>query len=179
MATRSIRMIPRDGESWRTIATAPNYMVSDRGRVARRGGTFAAPFDRILEGGIKDTGYRVVMLSVDGKVYSRPVHQLVAETFIRLRVPGDVVNHLDGNKMHNRIENLEITDHAGNVAHAVAHGLIRSGIRHGMAKLTDADVREIRRRFTAGESGQSIADAFGITRSYAYNVNAMRERASA
>lgn len=178
MATRWIQMQPLPNESWRDVVGAADYIVSDHGRVARKAGTFKTPFDRIVEGGVKDTGYRQVMLTINGKVFGRTVHRLVAAAFIRPMAQGDVVNHLDGVKTNNHISNLEITDRAGNTEHAVTHGLIRSGIRHGMAKLTDTDVEEIRRRFASGDSGQSIADDFGINRNYAYQIKRNEERAA-
>lgn len=179
MASRWIRMIPENGEQWGDVAGFPDYMVSDHGRVARRAGAWHTPFTRMVEGGVKDTGYHQVMLSKGGRQHPRTVHQLVADAFIRPRLPGEVVNHLDGNKLNNHRSNLEITTRAGNVAHAVAHGLIRRGIRHGMAKLTDAQVREIRARFAAGEQGREIAEAYGITRNYAYHIKRGLERSNA
>ena len=179
MASRWIRMVPLPGETWRDVVGAEDYIVSDHGRVARKAGAFRTPFDRVVEGGIKDTGYAQVMLTINGKVHGRTVHRLVAEAFIRPMVAGDVVNHLDGVKTNNHVSNLEITDRAGNAKHAAENGLIRSGIRHGMAKLTDSDVRSIRALFADGVQGQAIADKFGITRSYAYHIKNGLERAAA
>lgn len=178
MGSKYIPVEPLEGEEWRDTVGLPNYRVSSFGRVSRKAGTFRAPFERILEGGTKTTGYRQVVVRTPNGYKSFPVHQLVADAFLRVRVPGDVVNHLDGNKTNNHVTNLEITDRAGNIAHAMKHGLLRSGIRHGMAKLTDANVREIRARFAAGEQGQAIAQAFNINRNYAYQIKRGEERAA-
>ena len=50
-------------------------------------------------------GYKVVFLSVNGKTIPRLVHRLVALTFIPKT--NDYVNHINGNKLDNRVENLE------------------------------------------------------------------------
>lgn len=39
------------------------------------------------------------------------------------------------------------------------------GERHGSAKLTEADVREIRHRFEAGETFRELAEAFSVSES--------------
>lgn len=165
-------------EQWRVVPGAPDYEVSDQGRVARRAGTFRCKDRRPLRPQRNDHGYLQVGLSIDGRMRMRKVHQLVVDAFIRPRRPGEVPNHLNGDKADNRLSNLEITDRAGNTAHAAKSGLIRSGSRHWRTKLTDAQVQEIRERFALGEPGQSIADAFGITRSYAYHIKQGLERAA-
>ena len=83
-----------------------------------------------LKGGIDRYGYRHVNLgSVNGGV---KVHRLVAYHFVR--VPKDlvdrtlVVNHLDGNKLNNRWDNLEWTTIKGNLTHASINGLLHTTI---------------------------------------------------
>ena len=50
-------------------------------------------------------GYKVVFLCVNGKTVPRLVHRLVALTFIPKT--NDYVNHINGDKLDNRVENLE------------------------------------------------------------------------
>lgn len=56
-----------------------------------------------------------------------PVHRIIAKLFLGEPEPGLVVNHKDGNKLNNRIENLEYVTIAENIKHAVASGLHVSG----------------------------------------------------
>ena len=112
----------------------------------------------------KSTGY--YRLYYKGK--SLYVHRLVA-----LRYLGDPkglhVNHKDGNKLNNKISNLEYVTRAGNAKHAHATGLIQAGGEsNGRAKVTEDLVREIRSR--EGECTKQLAKEFGISRSNVYAI---------
>lgn len=168
-----------EAAEWRPVIDCPNYEVSDDGRVRRATPGKGTYIGRELQQRLTTTGYPTVMFGTTGNARPRKVHQLVADAFIHVRVKGDVVNHLDGDKTNNRVGNLEITTREGNLRHAMENGLIRTGIRHGMAKLTDEQVREIRSAFQSGEQGASIALRYGITRNYAYQIKYGVERASA
>jgi hypothetical protein len=52
-------------------------------------------------------GYLQVNLSKNGILTTKKVHRLVAEAFIPNAKKRDTVNHIDGNKKNNRVENLE------------------------------------------------------------------------
>ncbi len=64
-------------------------------------------------------GYRMIRLIHR----TRKVHRLVAEAFIGPIASGLTVNHLDGNKANNDVENLEIVTRAENSQHAMRTGL--------------------------------------------------------
>lgn len=161
---------------WRRVPWNIDYEVSDSGAVRRATAAKSTFVGRVLTQRLSTTGYPTVIISKDGKAKPVKVHQIVADAFIRIRVPGDVVNHLDGSKQNNSLSNLEITTRAENTAHAVAHGLIRRGVRHGMAKLTDKQVLEIRNDFISGLSGAEVAIKYGINRNYAYQIKRGEER---
>lgn len=179
MTLRYTPMVPRPGEIWKPVVGAPDYIVSNLARVARVAGSRKTAYTRLIFGGLKDTGYWQVMLTIDGKLCSRKPHIMVAEAFIRPRVAGDVVNHLDGNKLNNVLSNLEITTKSGNNRHAVSMGLIRSGSSAPAARLTDEEIRDIRRRFAAGEKARTIAPSFGISASYANQIKRHEYRSAA
>ena len=82
-----------------------------------------------IKGSIDRDGYKRVNL---GSVHRVAIHRLVAHHFVPkpkylvdqgLNEKTLVVNHLDGNKLNNRWDNLEWTTHTGNLAHAYATGL--------------------------------------------------------
>lgn len=164
---------------WRSIPWNLEYEVSSEGFVRRQVPGRGTHVGRELTQRLSTNGYLTVMIKKDGRAKPVKVHQIVADAFIRVRVTGDVVNHLDGCKTNNSLSNLEITTREGNAAHAVANGLIRSGINHGMAKLSDAQVVSIRQDFNSGLSGSEVAFKYGINRNYAYQIKRGEERKSA
>jgi hypothetical protein len=108
-------------EHWKPVRGFEGlYMVS------QLGGVYSTRNRRHLNP--TKTGYATVTLCKNGKSTSRTVHRLVAEAF--LPNPGNlpIVNHKDGNKQNNRLENLEWCTQKANVAHAIkmgVHGKIR------------------------------------------------------
>lgn len=79
----------------------PGYFIEDNGRVwSEHSNKFLKP--------LHDTnGYLMVNLHKDGKQYSKRIHRLVAEAFIKNPNNYDQVNHIDENKENNNINNLE------------------------------------------------------------------------
>jgi hypothetical protein len=77
------------------------------------------------------------------------VHVLVWTAFCGPLLKGEEVNHVDGLKSNCCLTNLEKTTRKGNMEHAARTGLLRPvrGIRHHSAKLSEAQVREIRARY--------------------------------
>lgn len=100
-------------------------------------------------------GYSQTMLQDDkGEYHSSKIHSIVCLTFFGPRERGQEVNHKDGNKANNSIDNLEYCTRKENVQHAFDMGLIKPkvGSLNGMAKLTENQVREIRE--TAKRNGR-------------------------
>jgi hypothetical protein len=71
----------------------------------------------------KRCNYFRVSLSKNNQVKRFDVHRLVAEHFLTREKWETVVNHIDGNKQNNRVDNLEWTTPSGNKRHAVYTGL--------------------------------------------------------
>lgn len=105
-------------------------------------------------------GYLQIALSKNGNNIWRPVHRLVAEAFIPNPRICNQVNHINGNKTDNRVENLEWCTQSENQTHAVRTGL-RKSERTNTAKLTADQVREIRSLYPTLNS-RELADKFGI-----------------
>jgi hypothetical protein len=101
------------------------YKISDQGDIIRKEriierkshGTFVVPEKKISPVYDKD-GYLKTAFRVDGKRYYRRVHRLVAETFLNNPNNYPVVNHKNGIKDDNRVENLEWCTVAENTQHA-------------------------------------------------------------
>lgn len=78
---------------------------------------------KILKQGKSKKGYPIVYLSKDGKQSTRVVHRLVAKAFIPNPNNLPQVNHKDGCKINNHVDNLEWCDNSYNQKHAHDTGL--------------------------------------------------------
>lgn len=109
---------------WKQIKDFDNYMVSTNGEImsksrnGTKGGIIKPFFDR------KENGYLKVHLYKNGKQYQPFVHRIVAETFIPKIDGKNEVNHINGNKKDNRVENLQWCSRSENMLHANEKGLI-------------------------------------------------------
>lgn len=98
------------------------YEVSSDGEV--RSNKRATTSGKILKQYVsKRNGYCYVCLSKDNKATTKRVHGLVASAFFGERVEGSQINHKDGNKRNNRVENLEYCTQSENMRHAYKMGL--------------------------------------------------------
>ena len=91
-------------------------------------------------------GYMKVHTMIDKKMVNVLVHRLVAIKYIPKPDGKDFVNHKDGDKTNNHVENLEWVTELENMHHAKVHGLLNpvTNENHPSHKLTDLQVEEIR-----------------------------------
>lgn len=111
----------------------------------------------------KKTRYLHVSIRRGGRYHRFRVHTLVLWAFIGPRPAGKMCCHRDDNPTNNALSNLRWDTHAGNAADAVRNGRRPKGESAASAKLTAAQVREVRRRFASGERVETIAPEFGLT----------------
>ena len=115
---------------------------------------------------ICSSGYYMVSFSYNNKTKPQRVHRLLAMTFIPNKDNLPFINHKDGNKLNNSIENLEWCTHSFNMKHAFKMGLINNtGQNNGMSKLNDIKAKEIKLLLLKGLSQQKIANIYGVSRS--------------
>lgn len=105
-----------------------NYAVSENGEVFRtsysdKGNRGKYELPHKLTPKLDKYGYYTVKLSVKRKIFYRTIHRLVAETFIPNPLNLPQVNHIDGNKTNNHIDNLEWVTPKENTHHAFSTGL--------------------------------------------------------
>lgn len=151
-------------EKWRPLNgrfTGWPYEVSDSGRVRN------VITGRIRHPTVKTNGYLRIILANNCTRGEAAVHRLVLSAFDRppsgdLRA--DQVNHKDGDKTNNRLENLEWVTCRQNHEHAVEMGLREKiGVGHFRRKLTNDQVREVRMEMARGESIKDIADKYMVS----------------
>jgi hypothetical protein len=148
------------------------YFISNLGRLKGRRG-------KVIKYQIGETGYYNVAIYPDGskgKCKCLKIHRLVAEAFI----PNDdsskpIINHIDGNKLNNRVDNLEWCNHSYNIKHAYDMGLRspKRGYVHTNSKLTEEDVKWIREHYIPRDKqfgSKALAKKFNMNRCNIYRL---------
>ena len=111
---------------------------------------------------------KVVNHESDGRVREGRVmlHRAVMSVILGRQLGRDeFVCHRDDDRRNNWPQNLYIGDHSSNAADSLRNGGRVRGEQHPFAKLSDEQVREIRRALVRGERGQDLARAYGVHRS--------------
>lgn len=119
----------------------PNYQIDITGNIYSK--------NKIKATSITKKGYKIVNLSNNGVAKSFSVHRLVAIHFINNPDNLPQVNHIDGNKLNNHIDNLEWCTNQENILHAIKIGLNdykrnTKGIQNGNSKLSLEQVNDIK-----------------------------------
>lgn len=144
---------------WKLIPNT-NYYVSSNGEVRK-------PNGNLMNGGLNSYGYRRV--SIHHKEYL--VHRLVAQAFIPNPNNLPQVNHIDGDKTHNFVDNLEWVDNYHNYLHAVEHGLrpqeFKKGVQNINSKLTKQDVEDIK---TSNLTAKDLSIKYNMDISNIYKI---------
>lgn len=110
-------------------------------------------------------GYYSVELCKDGKRYKKDIHRLLGEHFIDGYFEGAIINHIDGNKLNNDLDNLEWVTFSYNLQHALNTGLrvIPSGDDNPNTKLSSTDKLQILDLYEYGFSQYDIAKMYGVS----------------
>lgn len=130
-----------DEELWREWPQDPRIKVSNMGNVVscKRGAW------RPLMIRHNDCGYQMVSAGYHGS--GQLVHRMVADTWMSNPNHYPQVNHVNGNKDDNRVENLEWVTRSQNIRHAY-----RTGLNEGRGKITPIRIVE------TGEIFESISE---------------------
>lgn len=112
---------------------------------------------------VTNSGYELVHLCKDGIRKAYTMHRLVAKTFIPNPYNKETVNHKDGNKLNNDIDNLEWNTLKENINHADFTGLVcKKGQKNGGSKLTDKKVIAIKKMILEGFTNLFISKKFKV-----------------
>ena len=143
-------------EIWKKITIRdirPIYWISSYGRVYNEESGY------IMQGHVVENGYvNVSFRDIYNKRLYCHVHRVLMLTFCPIDHPElYVVNHIDGNKQHNYLWNLEWTTQLGNVKHAFETGLRKCGEYSSNAIFTDSEVHAVCKCMEDGCTIEEIA----------------------
>ena len=96
-----------------------------RYKIDKLGNVYSNITRRYLKLQLKKSGYMYVQLHLEGNNKWYRVHRLVAEHFINNHNNAPFVNHRDGDKENNHVNNLEWATGTENNNHAIKTGLVR------------------------------------------------------
>ena len=145
------------------------YEVSDQGRVRLSADRHGCKAGKVMSSRLNNSGYLMVDLRKGDTRSTFLVHRLVRIAFSRQYPIGMLeVNHKNGIKIDNRLENLEWCSHSDNLRHAHENGLhSENGETSRWAKLSQGDVIDIHSRVASGESKRSVGKRYNTT---TYNI---------
>lgn len=98
-------------ENWKVIDEFPNYSISDLGNVRNK-------YGKTLEQVVSYNGYSRVRFVINKRIYRRSVHRLVAKAFVPNSYNKETVNHKNGKKDDNKVDNLEWATYSENHKHS-------------------------------------------------------------
>lgn len=154
-------------EIWRPVlGFEGKYDVSNHGRVRSKkrhhyfGVAHWSVRGKIRKLGFNGRGYLFLSLWKNSKPYPRAIHRLVLESFVGPRPKGMTACHYDGVRTNNYLTNLRWDTLKANFSDRDRHGTTARGVRHGMNKLTETQVRKIKR----SKPGVLIASDFGVSK---------------
>jgi len=146
------------------------YQASDYGQIKSlsrkitlyNNGTYYTK-EKIKNQSINRKGYPIVSLNKPEIQKTMTVHRLVALTFTPNVNNKPEINHIDGNKLNNNINNLEWCTAKENSKHAVKLGLKKGnfGEKNGLSKVTKEIVKLIRKSNTL--SGKELAQILNVS----------------
>lgn len=161
-------------EKWKDIPEFEScYQASNLGRIKSKkrvivysnGAIYKYP-SVILVPYITPSGYYTLTLCRNKLRYSKRVCRLIASTFIKNTYNKSQVNHMDGNKLNDSVENLEWVTASENQIHrySVLKKGAPTGEHHAHSKMSNKKVKKLRMLYLKGNYSQyELAVKYGIS----------------
>ena len=154
---------------WRNIVIdneITNYEVSNIGDIRNK------TTNKILSPYTDKDGYKHVTISINGKNHHLSIHRAVAIAFIPNPENKPQVNHINGVKSINVVNNLEWATNSENTKHAFDTGLKHSiiGSNNVLSIYTDKDIKKVCQLLEKGMSNKEISKKTGVNRKYITDI---------
>lgn len=177
-------------EIWKIIENSKGYAISNLGRVKRLeckkwckiNNNYSTYKEKLLTPSNKNTKkyWRIRIYYNDGSTVVESVHRLVAKAFIPNPENLEQVNHIDGNKDNNRVENLEWVTNKYNIQHSIKIGL-RDEMRENafgegsnLNKYPEELIKKIPKAIIKTGSYSKAAQLLGISKTLITEIKAGR-----
>lgn len=150
------------------------YLVSNTGLIyseprtefvksSRTGGHYRYRGKKYLKPRVSKAGYEQVGLYLDAKCKRLTVHRIVAMAFIPNPLMLKEVNHKDGNRLNNNVDNLEWVSRIQNSLHSTQVLGKNRGVDNAFTKLTEKEILSIKFLLELGESQTYIAKLYNVS----------------
>jgi uncharacterized protein YerC len=143
-------------EIWKKVPQFENYSINSEGKLKN------TKTNRLLSTkSVNSEGYVLVCLSNNGKIKTLRFHRLLAECFIPKIIGKDFVNHKNGIKTDNRLENLEWCTKKENAIHAYKNNICNNNHIRKYDKSIDVEIINMRKkRYTYKEIAKKLNISF-------------------
>lgn len=130
-----------------------NYTINEDGDVFNK-------YDKKLSPVDNGKGYLMVGLTLNsGKRIVKTIHRLLAEAYIDNPMDFSDVNHIDGDRKNNKLENLEWLSHGDNIKHSYKlNNRSATGVKNANCITTEEEVNEICHYLSSGFKSSQIRD---------------------
>lgn len=149
------------------------YMINEKGEI------FSLIRNRYLTPCINRSGYiESILIDKNGKRKNVKWHRAVAYTFLKKIIGKNSINHINGIKTDNRVENLEWCTTSENAIHAIKilhkHFGPQKGIMPSQLisrrKLNKKDITKIKKMLVDGLKGKEIAKLYNVSDQAIYDI---------
>ncbi len=125
---------------------------------------------RMLKLGFRGKYLGATLLNKDGELQTVYAHRIVAEAFHGMPRAGQECRHRDGDRTNNAAANICWGTRKQNMRDKEKHGTAPWGERHGMAKMTEPQVREIRKLYRSGTQTHQLMKMYGLCRMQVWRI---------